>query len=524
MIIQIQGATIETNVQARSWGQVLGYNNCGFYEFAEVLTVPNTTTINVECALINSYTAAGRTEIVRVPRYTTLTLNSPGVLTGDTWNGTIGGICAVEVLSNTIINTGAKIDMSGKGFRGGILNDNVSAYGIGEYFHSANDFGAEKGEGIAGFEVDYDLIGGRYCRGAAANGGGGANAHNHGGGGGANAGDTSLWTGQGNPDITTNVNYITAWNLEGGNFANSTSSGGGRGGYSFSSADMNALVLGPWNSNGNVTTWGGDYRRNWGGLGGRPLDYSTGRIYFGGGGGAGEQDDNYGSSGANGGGIIYIQSYGSISGSGQVSSNGNTAANSTSGSGIFGSGGADGAGGGGAGGTIIIKTVGPATGITTLANGGNGGNQQIVNLYNTQQTQAEGPGGGGGGGYIALSNGAITNSATGGANGTTNSSGLTEFPPNGATKGGAGTGNAAISTFFILAANDTVCTGTSATLSATLVGTVPQGNNNYLVQRAGWWKYTWNRANIYHSSSDNNNHILCWDMSGNLSSACCCIH
>ncbi len=475
MIIQVQGASIQTNVQTREWGKILSYNNCGLYEFAEVLSVPNSTTINIECALVNNYTSAGRTEVVRVPRYLTLTLNSPGVLTGDTWNGTIGGICTVEVTGNTVINTGAKFDMSGKGFRGGAENDNNSVNGIGEYYYPGNSYGSEKGEGIAGYQLDYDALGGRYCRGAAANGGGGANAHNHGGGGGANAGDTSTWTGQGNPDITTNANYITAWNLELGNFAYTTSSGGGRGGYSFSVNDLNALVVGPWNTNGNLQTWGGDFRRSWGGLGGRPLDYSTGRIFFGGGGGTGDQNDGYGTAGANGGGVVFIQSYGTITGSGQILSNGTTAANSSSGTGIFGSGGADGAGGGGAGGTIIIKTVGPANGITTLANGGNGGNQVIANLYNTQQTQAEGPGGGGGGGYIALSNGSILSAANGGLNGTTNSSGMTEFPPNGATKGGAGINNAIASAFYILAPNDTICSGTSATLTATLIGVAPTG-------------------------------------------------
>ena len=54
------------------------------------------------------------------------------------------------------------------------------------------------------------------------------------------------------------------------------SAGGGRGGYSFSSANLNALTVGPSNA-----SWGGDYRNSVAtGLGGRPLDYSTGRLFF----------------------------------------------------------------------------------------------------------------------------------------------------------------------------------------------------------------------------------------------------
>lgn len=477
MIIQVQGASILTGTQTINWGEVLSYGNCGLYEFAQVLSVPNLTTINVECPLVNNYTSSGRTEVIRVPRYTSLTVNSGGVLTGDTWNGTVGGVLAVEVKNSTVVNSGGSVDMTGKGFRGGVLNDDYYFWGVGEYYYPTNDFGAEKGEGIAGYQTDYDAIGGRYCRGAPANGGGGANTHNHGGGGGGNAGDISLWTGTGNPD-NSSANYITAWNLEGAGFATSTSSGGGRGGYSFSSSNQNELTLGPWNTNGNSTAWGGDYRRYWGGLGGRPLDYSTGRIFMGGGGGAGEQNDSKGSSGANGGGIIFIQSYGTISGAGQIISNGATAANSTSGNGIS-TQGADGAGGGGAGGTIILRSVGAASGISVTANGGAGGNQVINAGYNASQSQAEGPGGGGGGGYIAITSGAVTCTTNGGANGTSNSSGITNFPPNGATKGGAGINNASITTFWIIDTDDTICPGTSVTLTASLGGTPPSGTTIY---------------------------------------------
>ena len=50
------------------------------------------------------------------------------------------------------------------------------------------------------------------------------------------------------------------------------------------------------------TSWGGDNHKNRGGLGGRPLDYSTGKIFLGGGGGAGDlnESNTIGGSGGNG--------------------------------------------------------------------------------------------------------------------------------------------------------------------------------------------------------------------------------
>lgn len=96
--------------------------------------------------------------VVRVPRYTSLILNSPGILTCDDWNGTIGGVVAVEVQGNTVINTGASIDATGKGFRGGsIVGDNVTSFGVNNVSTTDNTKGAEKGESVAGYQIDYDF-------------------------------------------------------------------------------------------------------------------------------------------------------------------------------------------------------------------------------------------------------------------------------------------------------------------------------------------------------------------------------
>jgi len=115
-----------------------------------------------------------------------------------------------------------------------------------------------------------------------------------------------------------------------------------------------------------------------------------------------------------------------MSGSGTVLANGSAGAST-----VDGGNDAPGGGGGGGGGTIIAQ-VGSAGSVAFNANGGNGGSQIIV------ANESEGPGGGGGGGVISVSGGAFIRNANGGANGTTDSGSMTEFLPNGATRGATG--------------------------------------------------------------------------------------
>ena len=112
------------------------------------------------------YTASGKTQIIRVPQYTKLTINAGASLTAPAWNGLIGGIVAVDVQNDMIIN--GNIDVSGKGFRGGSLAGTGGAQFRTDFVSNQEDNGAEKGESIAGYQTDYDLLGGRYGRGAPA--------------------------------------------------------------------------------------------------------------------------------------------------------------------------------------------------------------------------------------------------------------------------------------------------------------------------------------------------------------------
>lgn len=421
MIIKMQGATIDAT-NAATYGNITNYNGTGSFELVSVQTVTGNN-IYLTAGLQNTYTisATGRVQVIRIPRLTTLTVNGGASITAQAWGASYkGGMVALETSGDAVIN--GAVTTSGLGFRGGQLENDAVIGGYTGYVSNSSLNGAEKGESIAGYQADYDAIGGRYGRGAPANGGGGGNAHNAGGGGGANAGAIASWTGMGTPDIS-NASWIPAWNLEGAGFANSSSSGGGRGGYSYSRQNRDALSLAPGQS-----LWGGDDRKNIGGYGGRPLAYVAGAtLFMGGGGGSGDANALSGSSGANGGGVVYMLVAGNLSGSGSISANGANAANSTN---LH----TDGMGGGGGGGSILLNVSGTVSNISVFARGGNGGNQ-----LTGSGNEAEGPGGGGGGGQIAITGTpSITSSTTGGLYGTTASSGLTEFVPNGATMAGTG--------------------------------------------------------------------------------------
>lgn len=437
MLYQAQGAAIDTT-DTTAYGNVTALNGAGLHEFIEVASVAgNTITLGNGCnGLRNPYAAAGRTQVVRVPQFTTLTVSMTGTVTALPWDGQRGGIVALHVRDTLTLQ--GTVDVAGLGFRGGAVDAQTGALGTDvTAFRSATaDLGGEKGEGIVGFQTGYDALGGRHGRGAPANGGGGGNAVRAGGGGGANAINTNLWSGQGVMDPS--VIGFQAWQLDprrsdptntGGASAVANNSGGGRGGYSFSVNNQNAVVSGP-----GVAAWGGNLRRERGGLGGRPLDPSaTGRLFFGGGGGAGDGDQAAAGPGGRGGGLIYVMAT-TVSGSGALVANGASGGNTTGSH-------RDSPGGGGAGGTVVVRatTIG---GFSIAANGGEGGSQ----LISSGLDEATGPGGGGSGGFIAVSGGAVTRSAAGGPGGTTSSNGLTEFPSNGATRGATGNSTAVVAT------------------------------------------------------------------------------
>lgn len=349
LIIQMQGAVVNTS-NSSSFGNVTDYNGAGAYETATVCWV-NGNQVIFENQMLNNYDPSGIVQVIKIPQYNNLIIN--GTLTAPAWDGTEGGVLVLE--ANTI-DLQADIDMSEKGFRGATMED--SDYNC-TWVVASNDFyydnpgrGAPKGEGIVDLPANIS-----YGKGAAANGGGGGNDHNSGGGGGGNIGS------------------------------------GGAGG-----------------TNGATGIF--DCKGNHPGVGGKGLT-STNRIFLGGGGGAGHGNNEEATSGGNGGGIIILISSNLVGNGYTISSNGETALNTSYGPGDPGG---DGAGAGGAGGSVHLDVTNISGNLTVEVVGGDGGDV----VHTDSGNRCFGPGGGGSGGMIKATGsipGSVTMNITAGING-----------------------------------------------------------------------------------------------------------
>jgi hypothetical protein len=264
-------------------------NATGVYEYAVATNAIGAGggVLTLSRPLMNSYFSAAATatqgqrryQVVRVPQHTTATLGS--TLTAAPWDGSSGGILALDVSGNLALGT-ATVSVTAQGFRGGGGRAITGGAGTNLDYRNtaANGAHGQKAEGIAGTPrfvyngaavVDTGIDGypsGSSGRGAPGNAGGGGtdgqasvNDQNAGGGGGGNGGV------------------------------------GGKGGH----------------------TWASELPR--GGFGGdqRPASIATDvrRLFLGGGGGAGARNNSSGtaSSGGVGGGLVFIRT-GAVTGTG----------------------------------------------------------------------------------------------------------------------------------------------------------------------------------------------------------------
>jgi uncharacterized repeat protein (TIGR01451 family) len=362
--------------------------------------------------LLNSYVEAAYTagtngqqtyQVIRVPQYSSATLSSG--LVPLAWNGSVGGVLALDVSSQ--LTLGGTVAADSLGFRGG--GGRILTGGAGadtDYITlSTVAANASKGEGIAGTPrylapatitttttatnsgVE-GLPNGSYARGAPGNAGGGGtdgdpanNDYNSGGGAGGNGG-------AGGPG-----GY--GWN----SYTKLNTTDGGFGGSAFP-ATTGAIVMG--GAGGAGTTNNGSYYISAANNNSNSLQASCST-------GATPTCTGIYSSGGAGGGIVIVHT-GTVTGTGTITSNGQSTLSTLN----------DSTGGGGAGGTIIFfANGGGLTGLTVNANGGNAGNAWPNEAPGAFSGMRHGPGGGGGGGVILLSGTPTAISVSGGVNGNT---------------------------------------------------------------------------------------------------------
>jgi hypothetical protein len=323
ILMQMQDNVIGTNTtNVASFGDIANIQSAGLWEERTINTITRSgtnATITLNAAPTNTYNTGNnsRLQIISLRRLSAGAFTTTNNITATPWNGDIGGIVAIEVGTDLILQH--SVTTNSIGFRGGVASNNHSgpqctAASSTVYTINDNQRGF-KGEGI--YRSTDNTF--NNARGKIASGGGGGNHHNGGGGGGGN------WT---------------AGGLGGNGYNNCTGNpGGGLGGQSL------ATFI--------------------------PLN----RIFMGGGGGGPQKNDgssSNGRDGGNGGGIIIIKANRLVTGATcssaiNITANGQTVLN----------GGNDGQGGGGAAGTIVLQinsfSLSATCPVTISANGGNGG-------------------------------------------------------------------------------------------------------------------------------------------------------
>lgn len=439
LIIQMQDGTALNTSNSLSYGG--GGTSAGLYEFARVASVSGSM-LNLTTALTNTYVnntavASNQTfQVIRVPQYSTLTINAASSIVPLPWDGNSGGVVAFDV-AGVFTNNGA-VDVSYAGFRGNAglsLGGVAGAAAITTYdWAQADTYAAHggKGEGIAG--TPNRVLQVFSSAGVLATG----------------LGNTSATANGVSTNATTSANLLSAAtglvttgrSYNGGSRSGGTAGNAGGGGVDSSpsgnSENSGGGGGGSWGTGGKGgNSWNTNY--SVGGLGGAGASSSTaqtytpsislltnpalsGRAIMGGGGGSGTTNNGYSlnDSGGAGGGLIFIKTQ-SLAGTGSLLANGQAGRSVPAGDGTQGTtngqcpanntSSCDGGGGGGAGGGIVV--IGPATGtVNAQVVGGQGGNINGTN---------HGPGGGGGGGYVIATTG-ITVSVTnnGGAAGLMN--------------------------------------------------------------------------------------------------------
>jgi hypothetical protein len=322
LLIQMQVAQVDLSNTA-SFGTPLQTTCIGNYEFNRIQSIAGNQ-VQLQFALIRPYDLSGRVQLVRVPEYDNATVCN---LTCQPWNGTTGGILALDVANQLILSGHA--DVSGKGFRGGQVENNIIPWVFGEtqYFYApVTTHAAAKGEGVVLIPPTHS-----FGRGRAGNGGGGGNAHNGGGGGGANAGAG----GNGGLEIT---------NLP----ASPTPNTDGIGGLKF-------------------------------------FDNSTTKVLLGGGAGAGHANDAVGSAGGNGGGIMFVTAATLQTNGFKLLANGQSVPGGVEHN--------DGQGGGGGGGTILLKVAQINGTLPCELKGGGGGSNPYTPAFQLHGPGGGGGGG-----------------------------------------------------------------------------------------------------------------------------------
>jgi hypothetical protein len=189
MIIQMRPGM---NLTGDSLPAMDAAGNCaGNFEFAEVLNVPSATKIILKSGISNSYKSSGNVQVIRVPRYSTFIVTTTGSVTAQPWNGITGGIVAIEVKQNIILE--GSVNVNGKGLNGNEGKDWQQEYSTEKIFMGMGGCkSVETGgsDGVNGGGLVYLISGGSVSGGGSVS----ANSENSGRGDGKGGGTVVIYS------------------------------------------------------------------------------------------------------------------------------------------------------------------------------------------------------------------------------------------------------------------------------------------------------------------------------------------
>jgi hypothetical protein len=375
-------------------------DSAGTYEFRTISSGGGTNTLNLDTPLKNNYTSV--TQIVKIPQYTSVTVNSGASITASAWDGNKGGVVSfrasgtVNIIGSITVND--KGFLNGETYKGNIMYGGGGGGGGGDYQCSSGKAGGTGGTtnganggsgqsgvckggaggaGGAGGGVNGGIGGAGWpannnanCGGGGGGGGGGGNFYGLGGLGGGNGGHGGCSTpyvgANGGSTGITNVN--TAGNGGGGYGTNGSGGIGASGESPPTTAGGNGTAISGGNGGHGGTAYSNPQPSGGAGGGAAGLAYGSADL----------STIFLGTSGGNvlintgAGGIIIIFAE-TITVTGTISSNGSNANGSI---------------GGSSGGSIYLTansaTIGSSlvsanggTGIITAGGGGAGGDGRI---------------------------------------------------------------------------------------------------------------------------------------------------
>jgi len=150
MLMQMQGAVIDTT-NTLSFGNLTSVNSSGLFEINTISSIDGYR-VHFQKKLTYKFDITSGVQLIRVAKVIGDAITQSKV-TSMPWNGTVGGVVAVDVSGTLTLQN--DIDVSGQGFRGGDTSMREQISDLMAYkYPIVSGYGGVKGEGIAKYSQD----------------------------------------------------------------------------------------------------------------------------------------------------------------------------------------------------------------------------------------------------------------------------------------------------------------------------------------------------------------------------------